>query len=506
MVRRDATSRTRTSGGTAGSPGRSSCTRRATSTSPTSGSIAGLADDLTTGTLDLTVDARVPGPRPAARLERRGDASRAVDESLRTEAVPVDRQTPARLDAATTSGSCSARAAGLLAAEDEAAWAVVHRGWRHRSTGLVTWHLEVPDVERWSAEAPRLLPARTSSCATPTARSPRRRRSRSASAGSRSTGLDLLVNGARVFIRGVNRHDFDQHTGRVISVEAMRADLVLMKQFGFNAVRTSHYPNDPAFLDLTDELGPVRHRRGRHRVARVPEHAVRRPALPRRSGSTASSRMALRDKNHPSVIAWSLGNESGLRRATTRRRPPGSAATTRRRPLHYEGAIRFDWTSDQGVSDLTCPMYPPISRDRRPRPVGAPAPPADHVRVLSHAMGNSNGTLADYWDAIESTPGLQGGFIWEWWDHGLVQTLPDGTDALGLRRRLRRRAQRRQLRVPTGWSGRTAARSRRCGSTSGWPRRSGSRARPADLARGRVEIANHQHFRDLGWLRARVRR
>ena len=68
-------------------------------------------------------------------------------------------------------------------------------------------------------------------------------------------GLDLLVNGARVFLRGVNRHDFDQHTGRVVSPESMRADLVLMKQFGFNAVRTSHYPNDPAFLDLADELG-----------------------------------------------------------------------------------------------------------------------------------------------------------------------------------------------------------------------------------------------------------
>jgi len=63
------------------------------------------------------------------------------------------------------------------------------------------------------------------------------------------------VNGARIFVRGLNRHDFDQHTGRVLSVESMRADLVLMKQFGFNAVRTSHYPNDPAFLDLTDELG-----------------------------------------------------------------------------------------------------------------------------------------------------------------------------------------------------------------------------------------------------------
>ena len=97
------------------------------------------------------------------------------------------------------------------------------------------------------------------------------------------------------------------------------------------------------------------------------------------------------------------------------------------------------------VSDITCPMYPPIEaivgarrvRRRRRHPL--------IMCEYSHAMGNSNGTLAEYWDAIESTPGLQGGFIWEWWDHGLVQRLPDGTDPLGVRRRLRRRAQRRQL-------------------------------------------------------------
>ena len=134
--------------------------------------------------------------------------------------------------------------------------------------------------------------------------------------------------------------------------------------------------------------------------------------------------MVERDKNHPSVIAWSLGNESGYGP-----NHDAAAAWVRRydptRPLHYEGAIRFDWTSDQTVSDVTCPMYPTIesivahARSGRQR----------HPLIMceySHAMGNSNGTLAEYWDAIESTPGLQGGFIWEWWDHGLVQRLPDG--------------------------------------------------------------------------------
>jgi beta-galactosidase len=238
-------------------------------------------------------------------------------------------------------------------------------------------------------------------------------------------GLDLLINGRREYIRGVNRHDFDQHTGRVVSIESMRADLVLMKRFGFNAVRTSHYPNDPAFLDLTDELGLYV-----VDEADIESHAFQSTLCddPRYLAQWVSrvSRMALRDRNHPSVIAWSLGNESGhganheAAAAWLRRFDPS-------RPLHYEGAIRWDWTSEQGISDLTCPMYPELgaivdhARSGRQR----------HPLIMceySHAMGNSNGTLADHWDAIESTPGLQGGFIWEWWDHGLTQAMPDGTN------------------------------------------------------------------------------
>ena len=203
----------------------------------------------------------------------------------------------------------------------------------------------------------------------------------------------------------------------------MRADLVLMKQFGFNAVRTSHYPNDPAFLDLTDELGLYV-----IDEADIESHAFQSTLCDDHRYLSQwvdrVSRMAQRDKNHASVILWSLGNESGhglnheAAAAWLRDYDPS-------RPLHYEGAIRYDWTSDQAISDLTCPMYPPISAI------------VDHARSglqrhplimceYSHAMGNSNGTLAEYWDAIESTPGLQGGFIWEFWDHGLVQTLPDG--------------------------------------------------------------------------------
>ena len=329
-----------------------------------------------------------------------------------------------------------------MSPEETARWSTVHRRMAPPLDGLVTWRIELPKVEPWSAEQPRLYPLRV------VLRMPGGEIAEEATfrIGFRRVeirGLDLLVNGQRVFFRGVNRHDFDQHTGRVISVESMRADLVQMKQFGFNAVRTSHYPNDPAFLDLTDELGLYV-----IDEADIESHAFQSTLCDDsrylNQWVTRVSRMAERDKNHASVILWSLGNESGhgpnheAAAAWLRRYDPS-------RPLHYEGAIRFDWTSDQGVSDITCPMYPPISAI------------VDHARSglqrhplimceFSHAMGNSNGTLAEYWDAIESTPGLQGGFIWEWWDHGLVQRLPGRHPALGLRRRLRRHPERRQLR------------------------------------------------------------
>ncbi len=288
-------------------------------------------------------------------------------------------------------------------------------------------------MEPWSAELPRLYDLEVS-LLDPAAAIADRAHVRVGFRNVEIRGTDLLINGQRVLIRGVNRHDFDQHTGRVVSPESMRADLVAMKRHGFNAVRTSHYPNDPAFLELTDELGLYV-----IDEADIEAHAFQAWLCddPRYLAQWVSrvSRMVLRDRNHPSVIAWSLGNESGYGA-----NHEAAAAWVRRheptRPLHYEGAIRFDWAGGERVTDLVCPMYPAISAivefarsGRLTRPL--------IMCEYSHAMGNSNGTLAEYWDAIETTPGLQGGFIWEWWDHGLVQTLPDGAHALGLRRRLR---------------------------------------------------------------------
>ena len=170
------------------------------------------------------------------------------------------------------------------------------------------------------------------------------------------------------------------------------------------------------------------------------------------------------------------------------------------RPLHYEGAIRFDWGSDQRVTDVICPMYPPIAAIVAYATSGEQRHPLIMCEY-AHAMGNSAGTLGEYWDAIEATRGLQGGFIWEWRDHGLDQRLPDGTvrsayggdfgdlpndgtfvlDGVTFPDRAPKPSLRehRQIASPV-----------RASAGAGWP------------ASGRVVLENRGEFRDLGWLRA----
>jgi len=248
----------------------------------------------------------------------------------------------------------------------------------------------------------------------------------------------LLVNGKRVLIKGVNRHDHHDTKGKALDRETMRLDAVTMKRFNFNAVRTSHYPNDPYWLDLCDELGlyvideaNLESHAFYQQVARERRYA---PAFLERA-----LRMVERDKNHASVIVWSLGNETGYSpnhdsmAGWIRGYDPS-------RPLHFEPGIWVQGVEKQptrkiydlgyAVTDIVCPMYPAIDRliewatDKlhpdRTRPL--------IMCEYSHAMGNSNGSLADYWDAFEKYPGLQGGFIWEWIDHGLKQKTKEGQE------------------------------------------------------------------------------
>jgi beta-galactosidase len=228
----------------------------------------------------------------------------------------------------------------------------------------------------------------------------------------------LLINGRPVELRGVNRHDHHPLTGSAVTVDDMRDDLVAMKRANVNAVRCSHYPNDPRFLDLCDDLGLYV-----VDEANIESHAwldsLCHDPRYRQAFLERGARMVERDGNHASVVLWSLGNESGYGP-----HHDAMAAWIRRfdrtRPLHYEGAFSRDLHAEASCSDVVCPMYPSIADI-----VAWSERGADERRPLimceySHAMGNSNGSLADYWEAIEAHPGLQGGFVWEWKDHGIA--------------------------------------------------------------------------------------
>ena len=283
-------------------------------------------------------------------------------------------------------------------------------------------------VEPWSAELPRLYDAEL---ATEGERIPLR-------IGFRTVGVEdgrLKVNGRRILLRGVNRHEFDPDHGRVVDHETMRRDLLLMKQHNINAVRTSHYPPHPAFLDLCDELGvwvvdecdlethgfEVVGWRGN------PVDDERwTPALLDRA-----ARMVERDKNHPSVIMWSLGNECGTGRGLS-----AMAAWIRDRdpvrPIHYEGDLTCADT------DVYSRMYADHAESeligRREEPALADAELDKRRRDMpfvlceyAHAMGNGPGGLSEYQRIFETYERCQGGFVWEWIDHGLRRRTADGT-------------------------------------------------------------------------------
>jgi beta-galactosidase len=308
----------------------------------------------------------------------------------------------------------------------------------------------------------------------------------------------LLVNGQPVQIVGVNRHEWDDRRGRAVTLEGMRRDLLLMKRHHVNAVRCSHYPNDERFYDLCDELGlyviDEANLESHARWSSLCHDARYQTAMIERG-----ARMVLRDRNHPCVIAWSLGNESGYGPAHD-----AMAAWIRRvdpsRPLHYEGAIGKNLHADAPVTDLVCPMYPEIAeivawsrarKDRR-RPL--------ILCEYSHAMGNSNGSLADYFAAFERERGLQGGFIWEWVEHGIRRETKDG----------------RSYWAYGGDFGETVHDANFCCDGIVAPDRTPHpaleelktlaqpvRVHAVDARRGRIEIENRRWFTELGDLAAR---
>lgn len=256
----------------------------------------------------------------------------------------------------------------------------------------------------------------------------------------------LLVNGAPVRFRGVNRHEHDPRTARVMSEERMLQDILLMKQANINAVRTSHYPNVSRWYELCDSLGLYV-----MDEADIEEHGLR--------GTLASTpdwhaafldravRMAERDKNHSSIVMWSMGNESGY--------GPNFAAISAwlhdfdpTRPVHYEGAQGAGGEPDPKTVDVISRFYTRVKQEylnpgiaegedkeraenaRWERLLEIAERTNDNRPVMTseyaHSMGNALGNFKEYWDEIYSNPRMLGGFIWDWVDQGIYKTLPDG--------------------------------------------------------------------------------
>jgi beta-galactosidase len=308
---------------------------------------------------------------------------------------------------------------GKLPADAKAA-IMENEPWPH---GKVILETRIPKVNPWSAEAPNLYTLHIE-LIDPSGAVIEVSQQRIGFRSIVIKGQDFLVNGQPIIFYGINRHDFNRFTGRALTRDDMRQDLLELKRWNFNAVRTSHYPNDAAFLDLCDELGFYV-----IGEANIESHAFISSICNDTKYLTAFvdrvGRMVQRDIHHPSVVMWSLGNESG---AGTNHEAAAAYARSfdPSRPLHYEGGIRGNWMGSHSLTDVIAPMYPTINAIKE----YAKSPKADRPLIMceySHAMGNSNGTLAEYWEAIETTRGLQGGFIWEMWDHGPVQTMPDGS-------------------------------------------------------------------------------
>ncbi|MBN2214806.1 MAG: DUF4981 domain-containing protein [Bacteroidales bacterium] len=240
----------------------------------------------------------------------------------------------------------------------------------------------------------------------------------------------LLVNGKAILFKGVNRHEHDPVTGHVISVESMKEDIRLMKQFNINAVRTSHYPNDPMWYKLCDKYG----------LYLIDEANIESHGYGYRPDRTLGnhpgyldahlyriSNMVERDKNHPSVIIWSMGNEAG----TGTNFLAGYKWIRKRdetRPVHYERGEK-DTDIKERHKDMVTDMYASVAHIQRYLDKDPDRP--FFWCEYAHAMGNSTGNLQDFWDYVESQPKHQGGFIWDWVDQGILTKNDKGRDIWG---------------------------------------------------------------------------
>jgi len=250
----------------------------------------------------------------------------------------------------------------------------------------------------------------------------------------------ILLNGKSILIKGVNRHEFDPRTGYAVSRESMEEQIKLLKTFNINAVRTAHYPNDPYFYDLCDRFGMYVMDEANLESHNFVKHIPRGKAEWKDAVISRGRRMVLRDRNHPSIIFWSLGNEAGQGKNFQHMRQ-SMLDLDQTRPIHYEG----EHTSTN--SDVISVMYPSpgflkkLSQGQKPlrffkagevlgrwiRPKVYSTKPI-LICEYAHAMGNSISSLQKFMELFEKYPHCAGGYIWDMIDQSLLQKQEDGTE------------------------------------------------------------------------------
>ncbi len=278
----------------------------------------------------------------------------------------------------------------------------------------------VKAVHQWSAEQPNLYALRISLEDETNSKNNQYVNQKIGFKRVEIKNSQVLINGKAIYIKGVDRHETDPHSGHVVSKASMLKDIMLMKQNNINAVRSSHYPNDPYWLELCDTYGLYVVDEANiesHPLAIDEKTQIGNELSWYEAHLSRIQRMYYRDRNHPSIYSWSLGNEAGegeifkslyqwLKKADDNR------------IVQYEPAGKEDYT------DLYCPMYP-----KPEYLIEHGKSDSDKPSIMieyAHAMGNSVGNLQDYWDIIEKYPNLQGGFIWDWVDQSLEYKNDEG--------------------------------------------------------------------------------
>lgn len=297
------------------------------------------------------------------------------------------------------------------------------------SEGVINFNHNIPKVKTWNAEKPQLyslvLSLKDANGKTLEATSVK--------TGFRKVEIknsQFLVNGKAVTIKGANLHDHDDKTGHVVSEELTLKDMKLMKQNNLNAIRASHYPKDPHFYRMcdtygfyvVDEANIEIHGMGATNQGldgdeeAIAVHPAYRPEW-KAMHLDRTIRMFERDKNFTSIVTWSLGNEAGNgENFYTTYDWLKSQDTTR--PVQYEGAIAYENTDIHAPMYMRIPEMEAYAKNKPKRPL---------IQCeYAHAMGNSVGNLQDYWDVIEKYDVLQGGFIWDWVDQGLLAQTEEG--------------------------------------------------------------------------------